>query len=75
MISGCIYKIDLIVSPIKERVLQHQIMARLKVTNGAVDVTSKCFTETGSVVSKAQSGIFKVTTPSEDQYIKLSSVR
>lgn len=33
------------------------------------------FAETGSVVSKARSGRPKVTTPSEDQYIKLSSLR
>uniref|UniRef100_A0A3B4XSX8 Transposase Tc1-like domain-containing protein n=1 Tax=Seriola lalandi dorsalis TaxID=1841481 RepID=A0A3B4XSX8_SERLL len=50
-------------------------MGRLKVSKGAVHGTLKRFGETGSVVSKARSGRPKVTTPSEDQYIKLSSLR
>ena len=56
-----------------EGLSQCQIMARLKVSKGAMHGILKCFAETGSVVSKARSG--KVTTPIEDQYIKLSSLR
>lgn len=40
--------------------------AGLKVSKGAVHVTLKCFTETGSVVS----GV--TTTPLKDQFIELS---
>uniref|UniRef100_A0A3B4XIU1 Paired domain-containing protein n=1 Tax=Seriola lalandi dorsalis TaxID=1841481 RepID=A0A3B4XIU1_SERLL len=58
----------------KEGLSQRQIMARLKVSKGAVHGTLKRFAESGSVVSKARSGRPKVTTPSEDQYIKLSSL-
>ena len=59
----------------KEGLSQCQIMARLKVSKGAVHGTLKRFAETGSVVSKARSGRPKVTTTSEDQNIKLSSLR
>ncbi|KAM7407138.1 hypothetical protein PAMA_003055 [Pampus argenteus] len=59
----------------KEGLSQRQIMARLKVSKGAVHGTLKRAAETGSVVSKARSGRPKVTTPAEDQYIQLSSLR
>ena len=59
----------------KEGLSQRQIMARLHVSKGAVHGTLKRAAETGSVASKARSGRPKVTTPSEDEYIKLSSLR
>lgn len=40
-----------------------------------MDGSLKHFVESGSVVSKAQSGKQKVTALSEDQYIKLRSLR
>uniref|UniRef100_A0A3B4WJ34 Paired domain-containing protein n=1 Tax=Seriola lalandi dorsalis TaxID=1841481 RepID=A0A3B4WJ34_SERLL len=55
----------------KEGLSHRQIMAKLKVSKGTVHETRKRFAETGSVASKARSGRPKVTTPSEDQYIKL----
>uniref|UniRef100_A0A3B4V6T2 Transposase Tc1-like domain-containing protein n=1 Tax=Seriola dumerili TaxID=41447 RepID=A0A3B4V6T2_SERDU len=58
-----------------EGLSQHQAMAKLSVSRGTVHGTLKRSAETGSLVSKARSGRPKVTTPSEDQYIKLSSLR
>lgn len=49
------------------------IMSRLKVSD--VNGTLKHFTETGSDVSKARSGRATVSSPSEHQYIQLSSLR
>ena len=54
---------------------QHQIMARLKVSKGAWHGVLKHLAETGSIATKARTGRPKVTTLSEDQYIKLSSLR
>ena len=59
----------------KEGLSQRQIVARLQVSKGAVHGTLKRAAETGSVASKARSGRPKVTTPLEDEYIKLSSLR
>lgn len=50
---------------------QPEITARLKVSQRPVHVTLKHIADTVSVVSKARSGKPKVTTPSENQYIKL----
>lgn len=47
----------------------------IKVSKETVHGTAKCFADTGSAVSKAQSGRPKVTKQPEDQYIKLSSLR
>ena len=59
----------------KEGLSQCQIMARLNVSKGAEHGTLKHFAETGSVISKTQSVRTKVSTPSEVQYFKLSSLR
>ena len=59
----------------KEGLSQCQIMARLNVSKGAEHGTLKHFAETGSVISKTRSGRTKVSTPSEVQYFKLSSLR
>lgn len=44
---------------------RHQIMSRLKISKSTMNETLSHFTQTGSVVSQAQSGGSKVTTPSD----------
>ena len=58
-----------------EGLSQRQIAAKLKVSKGAVQRTLQRFSETKSFSSKARSGRPKATTPSEDQYIKLTCLR
>lgn len=48
--------------PSKEVLFQCQIVSRLKVSEGEAHYTLKCCVETGSVVSKTQSGRPNVTT-------------
>ena len=50
------------------------VKPQLQVSKGAVHVTLKHFAETESAVSEARSDRPEVTTPPEDQYIKLSSL-
>lgn len=59
----------------KEELSLCPFIGRLRISKGAVHVTPKHLSDTGSVVTKVQSCRPDMTAQSEGKYIKLSSLK
>ena len=64
-----------IMALIKEGLSHRQIAARMRVSKGAVQRTAERFTRTNAYSTLPRSGRPKCTTPQQDRFIKITSLR